>query len=193
MLLDVWPDIKAQVEAATLHIFYGSENWEKAARQNPEYASGFGGVAAIEKLKADMKRLESAGVVYHGRISKQQLAEEFCKSGAWLYPTWFTETSCITAMEAQAAGLNIVTSPVAALCETVDAAGVLVPFDEYGGEQHQKEFLSAAVETLLGRPGVPRGDCFSLDSLAVDWSAMLSDMLKQTERRVMPPYYEWSK
>ena len=60
-----------------------------------------------------------------GPLGKRDLARHM--QGAWLhlYPTTFEEVSCITAMEAQAAGTPFVASPVAALPETLDGeAGV---------------------------------------------------------------------
>ena len=60
-----------------------------------------------------------------GHIGKQQLA--VIQKNAWLqvYPTEFEETSCITAMEVQAAGTPIITTKTAALPETLKDGGVV--------------------------------------------------------------------
>jgi len=62
-------------------------------------------------------------VQWLGALSKVELAALL--GGAWLhaYPTTFEEVSCIAAMEAQCAGTPVVTSPVAALPETLSGAG----------------------------------------------------------------------
>jgi len=76
------------------------------------------------------------GVVFHGRISPKRLAEQFRAASVWAYPDWFHETSCIIAMQAQAAGLRIVTSALAALNETVAERGVLLAKDPHS-EAHR--------------------------------------------------------
>ncbi|MEE8394798.1 MAG: methyltransferase domain-containing protein [bacterium] len=58
-----------------------------------------------------------------GALGKRQLADVQRASDAWVYPSTFEETSCISAMEAMAAGLPIVASLVGALPETCDGTG----------------------------------------------------------------------
>jgi len=62
-----------------------------------------------------------------GRIGQKQLADEMMQARVLSYPTAFLETSCITAMEAKAAGLPIVTSDLGALHETA-AGQCLIPW-----------------------------------------------------------------
>lgn len=83
----------------------------------------------------------------HENVPQRQLAREMMRSSILCYPNTFEETSCITALEAQAAGCAIVTSAFGALPETVGEAGVLI-----GGEPGTAEYLErfiAAVNTLL--------------------------------------------
>jgi glycosyltransferase involved in cell wall biosynthesis len=65
-------------------------------------------------------------IVFHGRVSQQQLAQEWLKAGVWLYPTCFTETFGITAKEAQLSATPIVCSNIAALETTVGDYGIRV-------------------------------------------------------------------
>src|SRR5207245_3605640 len=72
-------------------------------------------------------------VVYLGALPKAQLHEHLATAGVYVYPTpspalpTFNEVSCILAMEAQAAGLPIVTSRRGALPETIaEGAGSLL-------------------------------------------------------------------
>lgn len=144
-LLQMWPRIRAQVPDAELDIFYGFFNWEAMARKTANAAD----LEYIQRLKACMFDLQDQGVRYRGRVRPDDLAREFLQAGAWLYPTWFTETSCITAMEAQAAGLNIVTSPIAALNETVGSRGAMVAGD-WLSAPYQDRFVVEAVQALRG-------------------------------------------
>jgi glycosyltransferase involved in cell wall biosynthesis len=61
----------------------------------------------------------------HSRVSQDQLAIELSKSDVWLYPTDFTETYCISAVEAMAAGCLVATVDLAALSEIVGNRGIV--------------------------------------------------------------------
>jgi glycosyltransferase involved in cell wall biosynthesis len=64
-------------------------------------------------------------------------------SGAILaYPNVFEETSCITVMEAKAAGCAIVTSSRGALPETVGEGGILVS-GAPGTQEYKSSFVNA--------------------------------------------------
>lgn len=78
----------------------------------------------------------------HGNVPQRELAREMMRSAILCYPNTFEETSCITALEAQAAGCAIVTSACGALPETVGKAGILVP-GEPGSPEYISQFVSA--------------------------------------------------
>ncbi len=98
-----------------------------------------------DRLKAELESLP--GCTVHGSVKQSRLAREFMRASVLLYPNTFEETSCITAMEAQAAGCAIVTSDRGALKETVGDAGALVP-GLPPSEEYMKKFI-AAVDKLL--------------------------------------------
>lgn len=108
-VLTMWPEIKAAWDDAELHIFYG---WDTAKKlgwmQDPVFAE------FVDRLNALM---DQDGVVYHGMTPQSDLPKQFAAAGFWLYPTSFTETYCITAVEVQACGVIPVTSNVGALPE----------------------------------------------------------------------------
>jgi glycosyltransferase involved in cell wall biosynthesis len=125
------------------------------------------------------------------------LAEEFLSSGVWAYSTWFGETSCVTAMEAQAAGLRTVTSPIAALNETVGDRGVMIDGD-WLSEGYQSKFVDSVVRAMTDPENGDRQkfqqyakENFSWDSLAVDWIKMFSDVIQEVQTNVIPPYKGW--
>jgi glycosyltransferase involved in cell wall biosynthesis/2-polyprenyl-3-methyl-5-hydroxy-6-metoxy-1,4-benzoquinol methylase len=63
---------------------------------------------------------ELPNVEHLGQLTKQELCEIQCtQADVWCYPTEFEEVSCITAMEAMAAGMYILTTNTAALPETL--------------------------------------------------------------------------
>ena len=97
------PDLKLQVA--------GYDNTTEAMR--PLY----------EHLWARCQALPNVELL--GPLAKDKLAQVMTQAWLHLYPTRFEEVSCITAMEAQAAGNPILTCPVAALPETLAQGGVV--------------------------------------------------------------------
>lgn len=83
----------------------------------------------------------------HGNILQHQLAREFMKSGLLFYPNSYLETSCITAMEAMAAGCPVVTTAAGALPETVRDGGLLISGTP-GTVEYGNSFIEA-VDKLL--------------------------------------------
>jgi glycosyltransferase involved in cell wall biosynthesis len=123
-LLKMWPEIKAEVPEAELHIFYGWNLFDRAYTDNP----------AMQEWKEKMNELMvQDGITHLGRISHEGVKKEFENAGVWAYPTHFGEISCITAMKAQAYGAIPVVINYAALVETVQH-GVKVDGDIYDQE-----------------------------------------------------------
>ena len=182
-LLEMWPKIRERVTDAELHVFYSFFNWERAARTNNDK----GQLDLIERLKSKLNELKDHGVIERGRISQDNLALEFLSAGAWLYPTWFTETSCITAMEAQYAGLAIVTSPIAALNETVGTqAGVMIEGD-WMSPDYQKKFVDASVEALLHTPDSHREEVKRLAAKKFSWSNVIDEWHEMFKNDIKQP------
>lgn len=184
--ITVWPLVRERVPGAELHVYYGFKTWEACADDNQK--------VLIQNLKKMLKDYETAGVVYHDRVSQSELADEFLKSGVWAYPTWFSETSCISAMEAQAAGLFTVTSPIAALNETVGPRGAMISGDWLSWD-YQSRFVDAVVDAMKNDDPLRRKAIqayarshFGWDSLADEWIDILSDVVQEASDRVMPPY-----
>lgn len=124
-----------------LHIFYGVDNIKKLLKFNPRFGRyrGF-----LDELKAG---LDQPNVTWHGRVSQVELYREWLKTGLWVYPTNFTETSCITCMEAQALGAVPIFSPRAALAENV-IGGVPIegdPADDSTGATVRDRFVNEIV------------------------------------------------
>ena len=154
-LLDYWPKIREMRPDAELHVYYGFSTWEKMVLQRNDKPAQL----QIGFLKERLVQMEEQGVSSHGRVGQAELAQAYLSSSMWLYPTAFLETSCISAMEAQAAGALVVTTKLAALSETVKY-GLLVnpPNTE---SRYEEEFLKH-VREFIGRP---MGD--------IEWASMM--------------------
>lgn len=172
VLLEVWPRIRGKAPKAELHVFYGFDTLDKVAAHSPQLAAYKQAILAkVEELGS-----EKAGVFLRGRVGQVELAAEMQQARVLAYPTAFLETSCITAMEAQAAGLPIVSSKLGALAET-GADGWLIDWaaneDEPANrtEAYQDEFVDAVVTMLI------RSDAWNTwhhaalrDAETTDWS-----------------------
>jgi len=188
-----WPTVRARVPDAELHVFYGFKNWLTVAEAVGDHAQ-------IQHARHIAKLLEATpGVVFRDRIGQKELAREFMRAGVLAYPTWFSETSCVTAMEAQAAGLHVVTSDIAALSETVHV-GALLAWDSQTREPtagYMDRFVDEVVEDMRGSFEDDRAEAmlcarehFSLDSLASDWSEMLLELEAERKLEPMPRFAE---
>lgn len=122
VLLKLFPKIKNTFPDATLHIYYGFDNWNKSIRQS-------GNTQQYQLVTEIQNLMTQEGVYYHGRVNQNELALAFLQSDIWLYPTQFTETYCITALEAQMAETLCICSDLAGLSSTVGSRGILIDAD----------------------------------------------------------------
>ena len=147
-LLQMMPRIRAAVPDFELDIAYGFHNWESAAKMRniPDE------LLMIDTIKMLTKQ---PGVNYLGRISKKELSVRQKEAKLWLYPTWFTETFGITAVEAGMARNAVVTTPLAGLLSTLGDSPVYiqgpaeVPVDQWIYTQpYQDAFVAEAIRML---------------------------------------------
>ncbi|MCB0325280.1 MAG: glycosyltransferase family 4 protein [Bdellovibrionales bacterium] len=141
-LPELYLEIRKKHPDAELHIYSGykvyaaSSQYDRSALQ--QYA----------QLVEVLKRLP--GCTVHGNVRQSELARAFMSSAVLAYPNTFEETSCITAMEAQAAGCVVVTTSRGALPETVGEAGMLIEGSP-GTADYSAAFCSA-IDRLFSEP-----------------------------------------
>lgn len=102
--LDLWPMVRGAIPTAELVILSSLKVY------------GMPEVPEMEKLYERAKN--TPGVIYRGSVGQRELREVAMTCRALAYPCVFPETSCITAMEAMAAGAVVVSSSLGALPET---------------------------------------------------------------------------
>lgn len=169
ILEHIWPEVVAQVPDAELHIYYGWNNFDKFIPMFPQLG--------VFKSKIMDLLGRSVNVVQHGRVDQKKLAKEMMQASVWLYPTEFYETYCITAVEAQLAGLVPITNQRAALKEVVKS-GVIYPVDGLTEEYGPIQYAQAVIDALRNPPPKEiRNDirrnapATSWKDVAVAWSA----------------------
>ncbi len=137
VLLDMFPNIKETVPQAELHLFSSMKVYNYTDDDDKKL---FGHI---------YDKSNQPGVYLHESIPQPELAKELMRSAVMVYPNHFEETSCVAAIEAQAAGVPVVTSALAALRETVEhgKSGFLIPSDSRLPEY--KELFIEKVLALL--------------------------------------------
>jgi predicted O-methyltransferase YrrM/tetratricopeptide (TPR) repeat protein len=132
-LLQMWPEIKRVIPDATLDVFSDiNGKWVNEVAKDQ--------IDEIKKLiKNGLK-----GVTINGWVSKKELAAAWSRAEFWLYPCIFKETFCLTALEAAASKTLAISTPLAALNETVGNRGILIE-----GDPLTKEWQDKALNELV--------------------------------------------
>ncbi|OGB90882.1 hypothetical protein A2625_07575 [candidate division WOR-1 bacterium RIFCSPHIGHO2_01_FULL_53_15] len=144
LLCEMYPRIRARVPAE-LYVFSSFKV--------------YGSPETDEKMQEIFARAKTTGIRLMEPVIQRELAKEMQKSYLLLYPNHqatlhpvFAETSCITVLEAQAAGTPVITSDRGALPESVidRETGIIIPGDPYSNE-YQNKFVEATVNLLQGQ------------------------------------------
>ncbi len=173
VLLDIFPEIRKAVPEAELHLFtsmavYGMDKSEDEARYGELYA-----------------RARQPGVRLRGSVSQADLARELGECALMLYPNHFPETSCIAAIEAQAAGVPVVTSQLGALPETVadGETGICIEGDARSAEYRQA-FVESAINLLIDPDRLAKMSRAARERAfeRYPWSRIAEEWLQEFER-----------
>mgnify|MGYP000877274200 CR=1 FL=1 len=108
--IEIFKRVKTQVPQARAQWAYGWDVWDKVH---------VGNLKRMEWKEKTVKALADAGIESLGRINHAEVAKLYERAAIFLYPTEFAEIHCISAVKAQAAGANIITTDFSALDETV--------------------------------------------------------------------------
>jgi mannosyltransferase OCH1-like enzyme len=108
-LLDLWPSITQELDNCELLIC----TYNDFPRNNDE-------IEMLNIIKSHKN------IKFLGKKTKDELYELMCTSEYWLYPSYFPETSCITAMEMLASQVICLYYSVAGLEFTIGNYGIVV-------------------------------------------------------------------
>ncbi len=119
LLFTIFPLIRERVPKAKLKIYSSMSVYQMGSNQE---LKDFGEM--YQKFR------EMEGVEYIGSVSQRELATAMKEVVILAYSNTFAETSCISVMEAMAAGAQIISSELGAMPETVMPFGKLIPVDQ---------------------------------------------------------------
>ncbi len=136
ILLDLFPAIRAAVPGTRLKVFSSMKVYQVPTDHDRD---------AYGTIYERCQNME--GVEYIGSLPQPELAAALKGVTALTYPNTFTETSCISAMEAMAAGCRVVSTYLAALPETtIGFADLLQP--DPGFHVYREAFLKTVINVL---------------------------------------------
>jgi Glycosyl transferase family 2 len=154
-LLDLWPHISNELPNSELLIC----SYNDFPRNDYE-------------IKLQEKINREKNIAHLGKLDKNKLYELMSSAEYWLYPTDFSETSCITAMEMLASEVICVYYPVAGLNNTLGYYGIPV---KEGEEISTIMGLTNKRKTELRRKGKEYALTCSWDNRFVSWNKLLMD------------------
>lgn len=174
-LLSMWPAVREKVPDAELEVFYGFNNTKaqlKAIGNAPQ-------LDYIEKL--EQQAIMTPGVKLRGRVPRAEYVRGLLSAGVAAYPCIYEETGCVAMMEAQAAGLRVITTPLAALKETV-RDGVFVE-GSFTSRSTQDAFVQAVVKAMVEPPSEEEREAqrararehFSWNRVVERWEALMKE------------------
>lgn len=118
-LLELWPIIINSFPSASLHI-YSDVNGKWVNNIAPD---------DMKECKRLLELYKNFNINYCGWVDKKTLAESWLTADVWFYPCTFTETFCLTALEAAITKTLVVTNHLGALQNTVGDRGVIIQGD----------------------------------------------------------------
>ncbi len=144
-VLEIWPQVRAEVPHAELHIFYDLQGLERFAKMGPTDVPFLAELQrrSIYELEM-MRRLVGHGVFLGGSISRERMQREMAQAEVLAYPcdaVRFTETFGCTVVEAMASGCVPVlcfADAFSELWESRGCPGVAWPYDERKDEYTAK-------------------------------------------------------
>jgi glycosyltransferase involved in cell wall biosynthesis len=172
----------------TLVVTYGVTPWARKmfAQQTHRFVPDLGRDVSMDEYERFFRnRIDGVDGVVLNRIGFEQMRGLMQSSGVWIYPTRFPEISCMSAMEAQANGMVVLSTRYGALKETISVGAfpALPDLPEAGGISN--EWFDEAAEMLAKAVNVPAEspirdahariaqERFDVEALADDWITKL--------------------
>ena len=173
-VLEIWPQVKAAIPHAELHVFYDIQGLERFAKMGPTDVPFLQELQRRSIYELEMLvRLKGHGVFLRGSVSREQMRREMGQAEVLAYPcdpVRFTETFGVTVLEAMAAECVPVLCFADAfpeLWESRGCPGVAWPYD-------RDAYLAKLLEVL----GAPQKHAKPLRDKAADfaWTGLVEKL-----------------
>jgi hypothetical protein len=169
-LLQMWPKIVSRHPDASLHI-YSDINGKWVNSVTPELMTKIRTLLE-QYYQAEIKGGLKQNIVYHGWVSKSELASAWLNSQYWFYPCTFMETFCLTAVEAALSKTLAISNGLAALQNTIGNRGVCIEGDA-ATEKWQEQALNTLFD-IMGSSKEAKDRRDELIEMNHNWASKLS-------------------
>lgn len=142
-LIDMWDEICKALPDIKLTVTYG---WE-GLKTWSDNAAWHDGIQSLQQ-KCFAKAEQYGNIHFTGRITKRELAKEMMTSSVLAYPNNFRETFCLTALEAQMAGLSIITTNIGALPHVISQKRNFLIEGSPRSAEYQKQFIKHLIDLM---------------------------------------------
>jgi glycosyltransferase involved in cell wall biosynthesis len=200
-ILDIFPEVRAQVPEASLHVFYEFDAWYKRIAAEPHIWDSQPLGKRAHRLKASFDALGrngENGIHLRGNVSNHQIAEELRKSACLAYtcdPVDFTEGFSIATLDACAAGTVPIIADVDALGQLYRNVAVIIE-GKPDDSSSRKRWISEIVLALTNQEHVDKittkarsfAQEFDAPKMAAAWEKLLVSAL--ADRNHLPEVFE---
>lgn len=186
-LLSMWPDVRARVPDAELHVFYRLQNWIRDvgalgpwANTHPDVCESARRARYVDEALARLRT--GWGVTVHDSVPNQQMAAELCSAGVLAYtcdPLRYTEGFGVSALDAAAAGCHVIISDVDALPSVHGEYSTVASGrpDYEGLHQLWVDHIVGAINADDGcRPSAPAR--YTMERVVDQWEALLTEQVR---------------
>lgn len=141
---EMWPEIVKAVPDIHLVVTYGSAHL-RTWSPDPEWQTY---VNNLDERTLGMFKGHN-NVTFTGRLKKSELYKVMGESDLMLYPCAFSETFCLTGLEAQASRTPVITSFLGALPTTLDLVNNTLIVGSPSSASYQNAFISEVKRLLV--------------------------------------------
>jgi len=125
-LIEYFHDIRLKIPDAELYIYRDSSCFS-------------------QEILDEMEKYDY--IHYGGKLDHKKIPDEFESSEIWFYPTNFTESYCMSSVEAQMAKCVCVATDMAALTESIGDRGVLIK-EPIWSEEYKEKSINEIIKIL---------------------------------------------
>ncbi len=181
------PAIMERAPDAMLHVYADFSVPLAHARQSQNAER----VDRLQKLEFEVRN--TPGVVFHGRVGRRELVPALADARVGVYTATVEETSCVSAMEAQALGCRVVATRLVALEDT--CAGPACELVEPPWVSWPDQYVAAVVRALENPAPVPAvpGDTFSLDKALEAYEEVITGQAPRLVSVPAPAFGQFAK
>ncbi len=149
-VLEAWPEVRAAVPHAELHVFYDINGLERFAKMGPTYVPFLAELQRRSIYEIEMmRRLKNHGVFLGGSVSRERMQREMAQAEVLAYPcdpVRFTETYGCTVAEVMSAGCVPVLCFADSFPELWESRGC--PGVEWPYEPHREEYVAKLINAV---------------------------------------------